>query len=121
MRFKFETRQKVTTEFIRRNRNRLFLLGEAKKSMLAEPNVIGISTHRKPSMTKDPYFIDEEFDDNKAAIDRAFLEIRNHPSCTIIVMPITNFPGWSKMGRRAPRTLSYIASKISKLNRTLPD
>lgn len=120
MRYKFETREKVTRQFVRSHRNRPFLVGKATESLLGEPNVIAIAAYRKPSMTQDPFFIDEEYEDNKAAIDSAFREIRNHPFCKIIVIFSRSFRGWGELDSRGPKTGSYLASKLLELNRIFP-
>ncbi|MBK7934535.1 MAG: hypothetical protein IPK01_13845 [Acidobacteria bacterium] len=73
--------KRISREFVRANRDRIFLFGDnlagkgfggQAAAMRGEPNCVGIPTKKFPSSRDDAFFTDAEFEQNKAAVDRAF-------------------------------------------------
>ena len=71
----------ISREFVRANRDRIFLFGDnlagkgfggQAAAMRGEPNCVGIPTKKFPSNRDDAFFTDLEFEQNKAAIDHSF-------------------------------------------------
>ena len=70
----------ITRDYVRANRDKLFLFGDNLEqrglggqaaAMRGEPNAIGIPTKKSPSYRADAFFSDDEFEQNKAAVDAA--------------------------------------------------
>lgn len=128
MRYKIERVRFITREYVRANRDKLFLFGDNLErrgfggqaaSMRGEPNVIGIPTKRSPSYASRAFFTDEEFDRNKDAIDRAFVELAKAVSGEIraIVIPSAGLgTGRAQLDKRAPRTFAYLQSRLDELS-----
>ncbi|MGE3468099.1 MAG: hypothetical protein AB7J13_14355 [Pyrinomonadaceae bacterium] len=129
MKYSVEHSSYITREEVRHNRHKLFLFGDnlqrhglggQAREMRGEPNAIGIPTKKRPARTPDSYFTDEEFDANRAAIDRAFLDIVERllapigPS--ILVIPSAGLgTGRAELGQRAPRTFAYLEKRLREL------
>ncbi|MGD9630666.1 MAG: hypothetical protein AB7V18_15620 [Pyrinomonadaceae bacterium] len=129
MKYSVEHSAYTTREEVRSNPHKLFVFGDnlqrrglggQAREMRGEPNAIGIPTKKRPARTPDSYFTDEEFDDNRAAIDRAFLEIVERllasvgPS--ILVIPSAGLgTGRAELEQRAPRTFAYLEKKLREL------
>ena len=125
MKHKVERMQYITREYVRANRNKLFLFGDNLErrgfggqaaAMRGEPNAIGIPTKKSPSYRDDAFFSDDEFEQNKASIDAAFAEIMNAvtDSIRVIVIPSDGLgTGRAQLDRRAPRTFAYLQNRIN--------
>lgn len=129
MKYSVEHSSYITRRQIRRNPHKLFLFGDnlqrrglggQAREMRGEPNAIGIPTKKRPARTPDAYFTDEEFDANRAAIDRAFLEMVERllasvgPS--ILVIPSAGLgTGRAELKQRAPRTFAYLENRLREL------
>lgn len=127
MKYKVERIKFITREYIRENRDKLFLFGDNLErrgfggqaaAMRGEPNAVGIPTKKSPSYRDDPFFSDEEFEQNKASIDAAFAEIMNAvtDSIRVIVIPSDGLgTGRAQLDRRAPRTFAYLQKRMTDL------
>lgn len=127
MKYKIERVKFVTREYVRANRDKLFLFGDNLEhrgcggqaaAMRGEPNALGIPTKKSPSYKKGSFFTDLEFDQNKAAIDAAFAEVEKAISDSIraIVLPSDGLgTGRAQLDTRAPRTFAYLQSKLTEL------
>lgn len=127
MKHKIERMQFITREYVRENRDKLFLFGDNLErrgfggqaaAMRGEPNAVGIPTKKSPSYRDDAFFSDEEFEQNKASIDAAFAEIMNAvtDSIRVIVIPSDGLgTGRAQLDRRAPRTLAYLQKRMTDL------
>ena len=127
MKHKIERMQFITREYVRENRDKLFLFGDNLErrgcggqatAMRGEPNAVGIPTKKSPSYRDDAFFSDEEFEQNKASIDAAFAEIMNAvtDSIRVIVIPSDGLgTGRAQLDRRAPRTFTYLQKRMTDL------
>lgn len=127
MKHKFERIKFITREYVRENRDKLFLFGDNLErrgfggqaaAMRGEPNAVGIPTKKSPSYRDDAFFSDEEFEQNKASIDAAFAEIMNAvtDSIRVIVIPSGGLgTGRAQLERRAPRTFAYLQKRLTEL------
>lgn len=123
MKHKVERMQYITREYVRANRNKLFLFGDNLErrgfggqaaAMRGEPNAIGIPTKKSPSYRDDAFFSDDEFEQNKASIDAAFAEIMRAitDSIRVIVIPSDGLgTGRAQLERRAPRTFAHLQKR----------
>lgn len=117
----------ISREYVRANRNKLFLFGDnleqsglggQAEAMRGEPNAIGIPTKKKPSYAEEAFFNDDEFEQNKAAINAALAEAANAvtDSIRVIVIPSDGLgTGRAQLHRRAPRTFAYLQQKLAEL------
>jgi hypothetical protein len=127
MKCKIEQRQFITREYVRANRNKVFLFGDNLErrgfggqaaALRGEPNAVGIPTKKGPSYKDDAFFSDDEFEQNKAAIDAAFAKVMNVVAQTIrtIVIPTDGLgTGRAQLRRRAPRTFAYLQKRLAEL------
>jgi hypothetical protein len=116
----------ITRDMLRQNPNTQFLFGDnlierglggQAGEMRDEPNAIGIPTKRAPSMLDSSFFTDNEFEDNKIAIDKAFDKIDlTRP----VVIPANGLgTGRAQLDTRAPKTYAYLQQRLEEL-RELP-
>jgi len=112
---------------VRANKDKSFLFGDnlegyGKKGQAIirdEPNAYGIPTKKKPSMSEDAFFTDDEYDANVKAIDEAFDKI---PKEGIIVLPSAGLgTGLAELNKRAPKTFEYLQNKLVTLYRYTPN
>lgn len=127
MKYKIERRQFITRAFVRANRNKLFLFGDNLErrglggqaaAMRGEPNAIGIPTKKSPSYKDDAFFSDDEFEQNKAAIDAAFAKVASaitEANRTIVIPTDGLGTGRAQLWRRAPRTFAYLQKRLAEL------
>jgi len=127
MKHKVERMQYITREYVRANRNKLFLFGDNLErrgfggqaaAMRREPNAIGIPTKKSPSYRDDAFFSDDEFEQNKASIDAAFAEIMRAitDSIRVIVIPSDGLgTGRAQLERRAPRTFAHLQKRLTEI------
>lgn len=127
MKHKVERRQFITREYVRANRDKLFLFGDNLErrgfggqaaAMRREPNAIGIPTKKSPSSRDDAFFSDDEFEQNKASIDAAFAEIMRAitDSIRVIVIPSDGLgTGRAQLERRAPRTFAHLQKRLTEI------
>lgn len=127
MNYRIERMRFITREYVRANPDKLFLFGDNLKrrgfggqaaEMRGEPNAIGIPTKKSPSYKPGAYFSDDEFEQNKAAIDAAFAKILASVSDSIrvVVIPSDGLgTGRAQLDRRAPRTFAYLQQKLTEL------
>lgn len=127
MKYKVERIKFITREYVRENRDKLFLFGDNLErrgfggqaaAMRGEPNAVGIPTKKSPSYRDDAFFSDEEFEQNKASIDAAFAEIMNTVTDSIRAIVISSDglgTGRAQLDRRAPRTFAYLQKRMTEL------
>lgn len=128
MKYKVERMRFITRDFVRANADKIFLFGDNLEqrgfggqaaAMRGEPNAIGIPTKKSPSYLEGAFFTDEEFEQNKAAIDCAFIELISAVSDTVrvIVIPSDGLgTGRAQLNKRAPRTFAYLQSRLAELS-----
>jgi hypothetical protein len=127
MKCKIEQWQFITREYVRANRNKLFLFGDNLErrglggqaaAMRGEPNAVGIPTKKWPSYKDEAFFSDDEFEQNKTAIDTALAKVMNAVTETIrtIVIPTDGLgTGRAQLDKRAPRTFAYLQKRLAEL------
>ena len=127
MKYKIERMRFITREYVRANRGKLFLFGDNLErrgfggqaaAMRGEPNSIGIPTKKNPSYKDDAFFSDDEFEQNKAAIDAAFDTLMRAVRETIhsIIIPSDSLgTGRAQLDTRAPRTFAYLQKRLAEL------
>jgi len=114
----------ITRDDLISNRDKIFLFGDnllgrgfggQAKEMRGEPNSIGIPTKKKPELTEDSFFNDNEYESNIKHIELAFSKI---PKNKIIVIPSNGLgSGLAKLKDKAPKTYQYLQYKINELKR----
>lgn len=127
MRYRVVTMKWITRSFVRAHRDRIFLFGDnltrrgfggQAAAMRGEHNTIGIPTKKLPSNSKEAFFTDEEFEQNKFAIDQAFerLSRMSSPQDQIVVVPSAGLgTGRAQLDTRAPRTFAYLQKRLKDL------
>ena len=127
MRYRVMQMKWITRSFVREHRDHIFLFGDniARRGfggqaaqMRAEPNAIGIPTKKLPSNVEEAFFTDAEFEQNKAAIDRAFERLYQMSSTVeqIVVMASDGLgTGRAQLDKRAPQTFAYLQKKLAEL------
>ena len=86
--------------------------------MRGEPNAVGIPTKKWPSYKDEAFFSDDEFEQNKTAIDTALAKVMNAVTETIrtIVIPTDGLgTGRAQLDKRAPRTFAYLQKRLAEL------
>jgi hypothetical protein len=128
MRYRVVRMKRISREFVRANRDRIFLFGDnlagkgfggQAAAMRGEPNCVGIPTKKFPSNRDDAFFTDLEFEQNKAAIDHAFdlLFHKNSKAEQTIVMPAGGLgTGRAQLESRAPLTFAYLQKCLRDLS-----
>ena len=128
MRYRVVRMKRISREFVRANRDRIFLFGDnlARRglggqaaAMRGEPNCVGIPTKKLPSNRDDAFFTDLEFEQNKAAIDHAFdvLFLKISKAEQIIVVPADGLgTGRAQLESRAPLTFAYLQKRLRDLS-----
>lgn len=127
MKHKIERVRFITREYVRANRDKLFLFGDNLErrgfggqaaAMRGEPNAIGIPTKKSPSYKEEAFFSDDEFEQNKAAIDAAFGTLMRAVTEAVrsIVIPSDGLgTGRAQLDTRAPRTFVYLQKRLAEL------
>lgn len=118
----------ITRSFIREHRDHIFLFGDnlaqrgfggQAAQMRGEPNAVGIPTKKLPSNHEGSFFTDREFEQNKAAIDRAFDRLRLISSTIeqIVVIPKDGLgTGRARLQTEAQRTFAYLQRRLKELS-----
>jgi len=125
MKFKITKMEFITRKYVRANPDKIFLFGDnllgrgyggQARVMRGEPNAIGIPTKKKPTNQSDAFFSDAEFEQNKAAIDRAFARLDGFSVRTEVVIPAAGLgTGRAKLPDLAPKTFEYLEQKLAAL------
>jgi hypothetical protein len=128
MGYRVLTMKWITRAFVREHRDRIFLYGDnlarqgfggQAAAMRGEPNVVGIPTKKLPSNSKNAFFTDAEFEQNKAAIDQAFerLTLVSTSREQVIVIPANGLgTGRAQLENRAPLTFAYLQKRLGDLS-----
>ena len=128
MRYQVVKMKWVSRSFVIEHRDHIFLFGDNLErrgfggqaaAMRGEPNVVGIPTKKLPSNSKDAFFTDDEFEQNKAAIDQAFECLARISSAReqIIVIPANGLgTGRAQLESRAPLTFAYLQKRLKELS-----
>jgi hypothetical protein len=116
------TQKFISRQDLKNNPDKLYLFGDnlektgldgQAKEMRGEPNALGIPTKKKPSMDKDSFFTDDEYEENTLYINEAFDSI---PEGRTIVIPEDGFgTGLAKLKEKAPKTFEYLQFKLASL------
>lgn len=112
----------ITRDMVKNNPDKIFLFGDnllckgyggQAKEMRGEHNAIGIPTKKKPSMTDDSFFTDDELELNIIVIDNAIDEI---PDNSIVIVPKAGLgTGRAKLKEKAPQTYQYLMNRLKEL------
>ncbi|MBX3295469.1 MAG: hypothetical protein KF762_07135 [Acidobacteria bacterium] len=127
MKYQIERMKFITREYVRANRDKLFLYGDNMErrglggqaaAMRGEPNAFGVPTKKSPNYKEDAFFSDDEFEQNKAAIDAAFDTLIRAVTETVrsVVIPSDGLgTGRAQLDKRAPRTFAYLQKRLAEL------
>lgn len=128
MRYRVVRMKRISREFVRANRDSIFLFGDnlvgqgfggQAAAMRGEPNCVGIPTKKFPSSRDDAFFTDLEFEQNKAVIGHAFevLFHRTSKAEQTIVIPADGLgTGRAQLESRAPLTFAYLQKCLRDLS-----
>ena len=128
MKYRVVTMNWITRSFVRAHRDRIFLFGDnltqrgfggQAAAMRGEPNTVGIPTKKLPRNSEAAFFCDEEFEQNKAAIDQAFKRLLqiSSPAEQIVVISANGLgTGRAQLETRAPRTFAYLQKRLKDLS-----
>lgn len=128
MKYTVERMRLITRKYVRENTHKLFLFGDNLEhkgyggqaaAMRGEPNAIGIPTKRSPSYTDGAFFTDEEYEQNKAAIDSAFITLAEAATgpIQVVVIPTDGLgTGRAQLRKRAPRTFAYLENRLAAVS-----
>lgn len=121
----------INRDYVRKNPHKVFLFGDnlirtgwggQAKEMRGEPNAVGIPTKKKPDMTEDSFFTDNELWENKKAIDNAFMDIfivkhdiEKSGKKPVVVIPKAGLgTGLAELPTRAPQTYQYLLTRLKE-------
>jgi hypothetical protein len=128
MKYRVVTMKWISRSFVRGHPDRIFVFGDnlagrgfggQAAAMRSEPNAVGIPTKKLPSNREEAFFTDEEFEQNKAAIDQAFdlLSRMSSPAEQIVVVPADGLgTGRAQLVSRAPLTFAYLQKRLRDLS-----
>jgi hypothetical protein len=118
----------ISREFVRANRDRIFLFGDnlvgqgfggQAAAMRGEPNCVGIPTKKLPSNSENAFFTDAELEQNKAALDQVFEHLTRISTAPeqIVVIPANGLgTGRAQLESRAPLTFAYLQNRLAELS-----
>lgn len=115
----------ITRDYVRKNRNKTFLFGDnlqqrgmggQAKEMRGEPNAVGIPTKKKPSMSDDSFFTDDEFHINIQQINNAFNRIPLIGNKIIVIPSAGLGTGLAKLQEKAPKTYEYLQDRLKSID-----
>ncbi|MGH9947582.1 MAG: hypothetical protein ACRD6X_10300 [Pyrinomonadaceae bacterium] len=127
MNYRVERLTYISRSYVRANRDKLFLFGDNLEgrgfggqaaAMRGEPNAIGIPTKRSPAYSESAFFSDEEFEQNRMAIDLVFAKVLKAvtDSFRVIVIPSGGLgTGRAQLVLRAPRTFAYLQNRLAEI------
>lgn len=124
MSIKLEFKNYISREYVKKNPDKTFIFGDnlerggfggQAKEMRGEPNAIGIPTKKLPSMTDDSFFTDDEFSENKKAINIALSKVPRN--ATVVMSTYGLGTGRAQLKERAPKTWKYLTNEIRELQR----
>jgi hypothetical protein len=111
----------ITRENVLKRSDTIFVFGDnlaesgyggQAKELRGLPNAYGVPTKKFPSMNKNAFFTDEEFEQNKDAIERSINKIPI--DCKdIVVLPLG--VGRAELYLRAPKTFDYLIDRMRTL------
>lgn len=84
-----------------------------------EPNTIGVPTKKYPNNTSCSFFTDDDYEENKKHINKAFKEIKQKLKDGFhIALPQDGLgTGLADLSRKAPKTFEYLQKKINDLKK----
>ncbi len=118
--------KKITPKETRSNPDKVFVFGDnlqgtgtgkwsGQAVIRNEPNAYGIPTKKKPTMNRDAFMTDLEYESNVKAIDAAIAKI---PKDKDLVMPLAGIgTGRALLKQNAPKTWSYLQQELGKLRK----
>lgn len=82
-----------------------------------QPNAFGIPTKKLPFMSEGSFYTDNEYKHNKAMIDAAIENIKEHlPAYKGIIYPEAGLgTGLAELDTRAPKTFEYLNEAVQNL------
>ena len=119
-----EYKKSITREYVRKNPHKTFLFGDnvmgeglggQAKEMRGEPNAVGIPTKKKPSMSDDSFFTDDEIILNTICIDLAFKQVYKLANKIIVIPEDGLGTGLAQLPKRAPKTYAYLQNILETL------
>jgi hypothetical protein len=112
----------ITREMVRKNPRITYLFGDNLQrvglggqaaAMRGEPNAIGIATKKRPSLSPEDFFTDDELASNIEILNRDFGRI---PEANYVVIPQNGLgSGLAQLDRRAPKTFAHLQKLIADL------
>ena len=75
-------------------------------------NAFGVPTKKLPAMSREAFFTDDEFEENKRAIDRAIAKL---PKGKELIYNPEIGAGLAQMPTRCPKTYKYLLEQLAKL------
>jgi len=116
----------ITREDLRQNSTTLFVFGDnlqekgyggQAKEMRGEPNAIGIPTKKKPSMTPDSFFSDDDYEKMVNIISEKFRILTRQLELGFdVVFPEMGIgTNLAKLEEKAPKIYEYINRRIDWL------
>lgn len=119
---KIEIWQRIIRADVRANLDKIFIFGDnlagqgfggQAKEMRGEENAVGIPTKKAPDNKSQSFFSDQEFAENKRAIDEAFGKL---PPDKIVVLPKNGIgTGLARLEEKAPQTFAYLNEKFAEI------
>ena len=118
--------KKYSLETTRQHPDKVFVFGDnlqgtgtgwksGQAVIRGEPNAYGIPTKKKPTMNRDAFMTDLEYESNVKAIDAAIAKI---PKDRDLVMPLAGIgTGRALLKQNAPKTWSYLQQELRKLQK----
>lgn len=114
-----------TKKLVKENKNFYFVFGDnlnktghGGQAIIRDyPNTIGIPTKKYPSNHHKSFMTDNEFEENKNAIDQSFrkIELRIREGYYIVLPRNGLGTGLAKLEEKAPKTNKYLLEKLDKL------
>lgn len=114
----------ITRDYVRKHPHKTFLFGDniigkglggQAAEMRGEPNAVGIPTKKKPAMTEDSFFTDNEILTNTNYIDMAFMHIERLGNKVVVIPEDGIGTGMAQLQKRAPKTYEYLQNKLEML------
>jgi len=117
----------ITRKFIQANPSTLFVFGDndarwglggMAKEFRGEPNTIGISTKKAPSMNTDAFYTDEEYKENVKKIDETIhniVHLMSTDQYKLLYIPHGIGKGYAKLPEKAPKTYYYLINALNQL------
>jgi DNA polymerase elongation subunit (family B) len=118
----------ITRDIVKDNPKKIFIFGDndeksgyggQAKEMRGEANTIGIPTKKKPDMTDDSFYTDNEFELNKKKINYVITQILDKiKNGYDIVLPTNGIgTGLSQLNTKAPKTYKFLITSLNAIEK----